>query len=245
MLPLVTMLVFLVSAVFAMLGLGGGMLYVPILHWLGFGLQSVVIPLALLLNGVNTLLALLPYGRSGLVDWRGGSPMALAALLAAPVGARVAHLIPDRVLVLLFAVLVLVAAVRTLVAARQAEPSRTLPIGRRILIGSLVAAAAGFLGGLVGIGGGFVIGPLLMWIGYETKRAAATTAYVVTFSSFSGFLSHVGHMTLKWPLLLALLSAVLVASLLGSWFMAARARSEWVRWVYGCLLLGVAAKLLV
>lgn len=41
-------LIFIVSFVFAMLGLGGGMLYVPIFHWLGFGLKDVVIPLWLL-----------------------------------------------------------------------------------------------------------------------------------------------------------------------------------------------------
>ena len=56
-------LIFVVSFVFAMLGLGGGMLYVPIFHWLGFGLKEVVIPLGLLLNGLNTLIALIPYGR--------------------------------------------------------------------------------------------------------------------------------------------------------------------------------------
>lgn len=245
MVALVTLLIFVVSAIFAMLGLGGGMLYVPIFHWLGFGLTSVVIPLGLLLNGLNTLLALIPYGRKHLVDWPGGLPMAAAALVFAPLGALAAPHVPTRVLLILFAAAVAVAAVRTLRTAGRPEPTEMMQLGRRMLIGGTVAAAAGFLGGMLGLGGGFIIGPLLMWIGYDTKRAAATTAYIVTFSSFSGFLGHVGHMTIDWPLLVTLVLAVTTASLLGSWFMANRAKPTWVKWFYGMLLLGVAVKLVV
>jgi uncharacterized membrane protein YfcA len=245
MIALVALLIFAVSAVFAMLGLGGGMLYVPIFHWLGFGLTSLVIPLGLLLNGLNTLIALIPYGRKGLVDWTGGLPMALVALLFAPLGAMLAPRLPARLLLLLFAAAVFAAAVRTLLTAGQPEPAQPAPTARRALVGTLVAALAGFAGGLLGIGGGFIIGPLLMWAGYETKRAAATTAYVVTFSSFSGFLGHAGHMTVDLPLLLVAVGAVVLASLLGSWFMANRAKPAWVRWFYGLLLLAVAVRLVV
>ncbi len=244
MVAVVTLLIFIVSAIFAMLGLGGGMLYVPIFHWLGFGLKSMVIPLGLLLNGLNTLLALIPYGRKRLVDWTGGLPMAVAALLFAPLGALVAPYVPDRVLLWLFAATVLVAAARTLLVAGKTDPTELMPLRRRMLIGSTVAAAAGFIGGMLGIGGGFIIGPLLMWVGYDTKRAAATTAYIVTFSSFSGFLGHVAHMTIEWPLLISVVLAVIAASLLGSWFMANRAKPSWVKWFYGILLLGVAVKLI-
>lgn len=54
-----TLLIFGISAVFAALSLGGGMLYVPVLSWLGLPLKSAAIPLGLLLNGLNTLVAFL------------------------------------------------------------------------------------------------------------------------------------------------------------------------------------------
>ena len=44
---LATGLIFVVSVLFSMLGLGGGMLYVPIFKWLGFPLKTVAIPLGL------------------------------------------------------------------------------------------------------------------------------------------------------------------------------------------------------
>ncbi|RIV18600.1 sulfite exporter TauE/SafE family protein [Alicyclobacillaceae bacterium I2511] len=238
-------LIFIVSFIFSMLGLGGGMLYVPIFHWLGFGLKDVVIPLGLLLNGLNTLIALIPYGRKHLVDWKGGLPMALSALILAPVGALLARYVPNRLLLILFAVMVLIAAVRTLWVANRPDKEMTLSFAQRAIIGSVVAGLAGFLGGMLGIGGGFIIGPLLMWIGYKTKEAAATTAYIVTFSSFSGFLGHTAHMSIHAGLMAVTVLSVILASLLGSWFMANRAKPTWVKWFYGFLLIGVAAKMII
>ena len=239
-----SLLIFVVSFVFAMLGLGGGMLYVPIFHWLGFGLKDVVIPLALLLNGLNTLIALIPYGRKHLVDWKGGLPMALSAMVLAPVGSLLAPRVPNQWLLIVFSVLALTAAVRTLGTANRPDKEMTMSVTRRAVIGSIVAGLAGFLGGMVGIGGGFMISPLLMWIGYRTKEAAATTAYVVTFSSFSGFLGHTAHMSIHIGLLVVTVLAVVIASLLGSSFMANKAKPRWVKWFYGILLIGIAAKMI-
>jgi len=238
-------LIFIVSFVFAMLGLGGGMLYVPIFHWLGFGLKDVVIPLGLLLNGLNTLIALIPYGRKKLVDWRGGLPMAISALIFAPIGGLLAPYVPNKWLLILFSVMVLIAAVRTLLVANQVDSDKEISFARRVIIGSLVAALAGLLGGLLGIGGGFIISPMLMWIGYKTKQAAATTAYIVTFSSFSGFLGHVAHMTINPWLLVVTVGVVILASLAGAGFMANRAKPQWVKWFYGILLVVVAGKMLL
>jgi uncharacterized protein len=91
-----TVLIFIVSFIFAMLGLGGGMLYVPIFKWLELPLKTTAIPLGLLLNGLNTLLAFIAYARQGLVDFRGGLPAALAALIFAPIGAWSVQFVPSQ-----------------------------------------------------------------------------------------------------------------------------------------------------
>lgn len=237
-------LIFVVSVLFAMLGLGGGMLYVPIFKWLAFPVKAVAIPVGLLLNGLNTLFAFVRYARDGLVDFRGGSPAAVAALVLAPAGAWCVQFVSREVLIVLFAVAVLVAALRTLFTAGRGEPKEKMAMRRRVVIGGTVGGFAGFIGGLLGLGGGFIIAPLLMEMGYPTKEAAATTAYIVTFSSFSGFLGHMAEGRIDPWLAVVTVVAVIAGSQLGAWFMSKKAKPAWVRKIYGVVLLGVAAKLL-
>lgn len=107
-------LIFGVALVFSMLGLGGGMLYVPKFQWLALPLKTVAIPLSLLLNGVTTLSAFLHYWREGLVDFRGGLQAALAAMAAAPLGAWCIGFMPRRALLGLFATFTALASLHSL-----------------------------------------------------------------------------------------------------------------------------------
>ncbi|RMG64376.1 MAG: sulfite exporter TauE/SafE family protein [Calditrichaeota bacterium] len=241
---IVAAIIFLASFLFAMLGLGGGMVYVPVLKWAGFPVKEVAIPLGLLLNGLNTLLALIPYARRKLVDWKGGLAMAAAAFVFAPVGAYTAQFVPVRTLLILFAIAVLLAAVRMTIFSRQPEPDEMMSLKKRSFIGGSVGAFAGFMGGMLGLGGGFIIAPILMWMGYRTKQAAATTAFVVTFSSFSGYLGHVAEGHFNWPLTIVVVMAVILGSQLGGNFMSTRAKPKWVKQLYALVLFAIAVKLL-
>ena len=241
---IVSIIIFIASFLFAMLGLGGGMVYVPVLKWAGFPVKEIAIPLGLLLNGLNTLLALIPYARNKLVDWKGGLAMAAAAFIFAPIGAYTAQFVPVKTLLILFAIAVLAAAVRMTIFSRQPEPESMLSIKKRSIIGAAVGAFAGFMGGMLGLGGGFIIAPILMWMGYRTKEAAATTAFVVTFSSFSGYLGHVAEGHFNWTLTIIVVLAVIVGSQLGGSFMSTRAKPKWVKQLYAIVLFAIAIKLI-
>ena len=241
---IVSIIIFIASFLFAMLGLGGGMVYVPVLKWAGFPVKEIAIPLGLLLNGLNTLLAVIPYARNKLVDWKGGLAMAAAAFIFAPIGAYTAQFVPVKTLLILFAIAVLAAAVRMTIFSRQPEPESMLSIKKRSIIGAAVGAFAGFMGGMLGLGGGFIIAPILMWMGYRTKEAAATTAFVVTFSSFSGYLGHVAEGHFNWTLTIIVVLAVIVGSQLGGSFMSTRAKPKWVKQLYAIVLFAIAIKLI-
>jgi len=228
-----------------MLGLGGGMIYVPVLKWAGFDVKSVAIPLGLLLNGLNTLLALIPYSRKKLVDWKGGMAMALAALVFAPIGAYASQFVPVKALLLLFAAAVFAAAVRMVFFAKNPEPEQMMPLKKRSIIGGGVGAFAGFMGGMLGLGGGFIIAPILMWMGYKTKQAAATTAFVVTFSSFSGYLGHMAEGHFNWTLTIIVVIAVIIGSQLGGSFMSGKAKPKWVKSLYAVVLFAVSIKMIL
>jgi uncharacterized protein len=239
---LIAGLVFVIATVFSMLGLGGAMLYVPVFKWLELPLKTVAIPLSLLLNGVTTLSAFLRYWREGLVDFRGGLPAAVAAVIAAPLGAMSMAHVPRDALLLLFAAFTALAGAYSLKTGRQeaaAAPSRQ----RRLLIGLTLGAVEGYLGGLLGVGGGFIVAPVLMALGFPTKRAVATTSFIVTFASVSGFATHAAAGRLDPTLTVLTVAAAIAGSQLGAWFMAQRAKPAWVKTLYGVLLLAVAVKL--
>lgn len=240
--------VFMVAAVFSMLGLGGGMLYVPMFKWMELPLKTVAIPVALLLNGVTSASALMRYAREGLVDFRGGLPAALAALVAAPLvaaplGAHTTQYLPKDLLLGLFAALTLLAGVYSLRGAGHEEAPKPMSPRHRMAIGLMLGGGEGFVGALLGVGGGFIVAPVLMMLGYGAKQAAGTTAFIVTFASISGFAAHAaeGHIDLLLAILTVL--AALAGSQLGAWFMARRAKPAWIKRLYAVLLLGVAVKL--
>lgn len=118
-----------------------------------------------------------------------------------------------------------------------------MPVGRRAVLTGLAGLGVGAIAGLLGIGGGFLFVPLLIAVGYPTKQAAATTAFAVVFSSFSGFAGHVAVGHVHWPLLLGAGVAVVVASQLGAWLMHRRLKARWIKQGFGLLLLAIALKL--
>jgi len=240
---IVFIIILIASFIFAMLGLGGGMVYVPVLNWAGYDMKEVAIPLGLLLNGLNTLLVLIPYSRKKLVDWKGGAVMAVTALVASPAGALLSTHVPVNTLKVLFASMVVIAAIRMFWVSGKADPENMMSLKKRSVIGFFTGGTAGFIGGMLGLGGGFIVAPILMWMGYRTKEAAATTALVVTFSSFSGYLGHVAQGQMNWGLTIVVILAVLIGSQLGARYMAHKAKSRQVKIVYAIVLLLIAVKL--
>ena len=241
---IVFFIIAIASFVFAMLGLGGGMVYVPVLNWAGFDMVKVAIPLGLLLNGLNTALVLIPFAREKMVDWKGGAVMAVTALIAAPLGAMTSGYVPVQTLKILFAAMVLAAALRTLWASRLPEPQKMMSLKKRSIIGFIVGSFAGFMGGMLGLGGGFIVAPILMMMGYKTKEAAATTAMVVTFSSASGYLGHTAQGEMNWELTVIVIIAVIIGSQLGGRYMTKKAKSKQVKITYAIVLLLIAAKMI-
>ena len=228
-----------------MLGLGGALIYVPVLKWAGFPVKEVAIPLALLLNGLTTVIALIAYFKNKLVDVKGGLAMTISAFLFAPVGAIVSDKLPVDFLLILFSIAVLAAAARMLLMSRMPEPKQVMSFKKRAIIGAIIGGFAGFMAGLLGIGGGFIMAPLLMWMGYETKKAAATSAFAVTFSSFSGFLGHVSQGHFEVTLTIVLSAAVIIGALLGSNFLVNKAKTSRIKQVFAVVLLAIAIKIII
>ncbi|MDA8424856.1 MAG: sulfite exporter TauE/SafE family protein [Treponema sp.] len=229
------------SGLLSMAGLGAAFLFVPLFYYMGIPLQQAT-PAALLLNAISLLAAAISYWRAGMIQWRIGLPVLILAVILSPVGARVSPYVNKSVLLSLFVLFLLFAASMMLFYRQKAQKA---PLSRAVEItaGGGVGAVAGFLGGLLGVGGGNFILPVLNGIGMETKMAAATTAVIVLFSSLSGFL---GHMTVAKldPVFLTVAGvAAAGGSLLGAWMMKKKISSRQLKVVIGIILYVVAIKM--
>jgi len=238
------LLFFVIAFVFSMLGMGGSQLYIPILFWLGLDFKAQAIPLGMLLNVVNSSSAAVTYARKRLVDWRIGLLFGVTMVVFAPLGTLLNVKLPTKPVILIFACFTASAALLMLSGWR---PKRgPLKARGRTLLGVMGGGALGFFAGLIGRGGGSFVVPLLYMSGLAAKNAAATSALAVTFSGASSFTSHLATAARpQWALWLYCVASVFVGSQLGSRFMAGRLKSRGVKYVFGFVLLGIAATLIV
>jgi uncharacterized membrane protein YfcA len=233
--------VLVLSGLMAMAGLGAAFLFVPLFYYLGVPLPEAT-STALLLNAVSLSMATVSYARGKLINWRVGLPVLIAATVLAPLGASFTARVDRHVLLLLFAgFLVFAGTMMLFYRARAGKP--TVSAATTAGVGVGVGGAAGFLGGLLGVGGGNIVLPGLTWLGLETKTAAGTTALVVVFSSLSGFAGHaaIGHLDPWFVVTMAVLAAI--GSLAGSQVMQTRLSSGQLKRVIGVLLYVIAIKI--
>lgn len=241
---LAPLIFFFISFLFSMLGMGGSQLYIPILYWLGMDFKTQAIPLGMLLNIVNSTSAAFTYGRKKLIEWRMAIPFGLAMVVFAPFGTWLNLNLPIKPVILIFAVFTASAA---LLMLSGWKPKRGALSPRKKIVFSISAGAVlGFFAGLIGRGGGSFVVPLLYIAGFEAKIAAATSAMVVTFSGASSFISHIfaaaQPIWLVWGLCVL---AVFAGSQAGSRLMAGKLKSKSVKLIFGVVLLGVAALLII
>jgi uncharacterized membrane protein YfcA len=235
-------LVFVFSGLLAMAGLGAAFLFVPLFYYLGVPLAEAT-PTALLLNVVSLLFAAISYWRAKLINWRVGLPVLVTAVVLSPLGALLTPRVNKSILLWMFAGFLVFAGIMMLffnARKREKEMGRAVQAGAGVGVGGV----AGFLGGLLGVGGGNFIVPVLNWLGLDPKVAAGTTALVVVFSSLSGFL---GHATLGGldPMFLGITALMAAAgSIVGSQLMKTKISSNQLRRMIGILLWLIAAKMI-
>jgi len=235
-------LVFVFSGLLAMAGLGAAFLFVPLFYYLGVPLAEAT-PTALLLNVVSLLFATINYWRGKLINWRVGLPVLITAVILSPIGARLTAHVNKVILLSMFAAFLLFAGFMMLfykVKKREQPLSRPVEIGAGVGVGGV----AGFLGGLLGVGGGNFILPVLNWLGLDAKVAAGTTALVVVFSSLSGFLGHASMGGLD-PLFVGVMAVMAAAgSIIGSQLMKTKVSSQQLKRIIGVLLWLIAIKMI-
>lgn len=238
---IIILLSFGLSFVFALGGVGAAVALVPVLHWLGLPLL-VAKPIGLLSNTLSMTGASVHNLRAGKLDFKLGIPIIVSSFLFAPVGAWSSHWTPKPVVLVVFT-LFLVFSGLMLIFFRASKYEGQYRDDRPVLGPALIGAGAGYLSGLLGVGGGGLIAPLMILLGFNPLKVAVITAFVVPFSSLSGF---IGYLSMGqadvWPMAPAALAAYFGGSL-GTKVMHTHLKPAMVKKLLGSLLLLMALKM--
>ncbi len=238
---LVGLVTFGFTAVLTIAGVGAAFILIPVFLAMGIGLHTAMAT-ALLLNAVAMSLASVNFVRKKLVVWKVTLPILVIATALSPVGAYVSQGLDRAVLLWLFIAFLMFAALMMLFCRprpREAVGGRAMLLGIGVGVGGL----AGFLGGLLGVGGGNIVVPALVALGLDPKKASAPTAIVVIFSSLAGFLGHASLVGLDPALLGVTAVGAAAGAVLGSWLMTDRLKGRQVKIIIGFGLMTIAANL--
>jgi uncharacterized protein len=243
--PGLAALFFVTALLYGAVGFGGGSTYNALLVLAGTDYRAVPV-IALACNILVVSVGSWRFAQSGHVDWRRIWPLFALSIPLAWVGGRL--VVAEAVFVGLLALSLLAAGLLMLwqprwqrdgpprIAARWVEP--------------VAGGALGFLAGLVGIGGGIFLAPLLYMLRWGTPRAiAGTSAVFILANSIAGLAGQLAKgngagaamLAAYWPVF----PAVLIGGSIGATLGSSRLDPKYVRILTALLILYVAARLTI
>lgn len=235
-------LVFVFTTVLTIAGVGAAFIVIPTFYWLGVPLTEAM-AIGLLLNAISMAFASTNYIRYRLVLFRTAVPIILLAIIFSPLGAWSTRFFPKNALIFLFVLFLVFAASMMLFYRPKVRKDRKGDGEREIKTGVGLGIGAGYLGGLLGVGGGNFIVPALVWLGVDPKKASATTAFIVVFSSLSGFFGHAATGSVNWNLMAFAAVGSIAGAILGSWLMHKKLDANQVKKIIGVVLYAIAVKM--
>lgn len=219
----------LVGVLSAMFGIGGGVIMVPLIH-MAFGQPAAVSSgtslFAILPTSVSSMIARL---HDGTINFKVGLAIGLAGACLSPLGAYAAKVLPGQIAMVLTAVFILYSAFNMYrrvwkTRAGAAKPVDDRPARLACARGARLYGAAacmgvfvGFISGYVGLGGGFIVVPLLQWLfGFTMKQASGTSLVAVAIFAVPSFIAHAVLGNVAWVIGVLLIVGSLFGSRLGA-----------------------------
>jgi hypothetical protein len=235
--------IFSISLVLTMVGLGGGLIFSPLFIILGFA-KSEAASASLFLNLIAAASAAYTYSRKKMVDFSLAIPLIIPSSLAATIGAYLNMRIDVKPFLIILAVVLALAGVRMLISTSGEVEAVSVGPSKKIIGGIGIGAVIGVMGGLLGIGGGVFIVPLLIYVmKTPTKIAAASSTFIVCFSSLTGFIGYVSLETINWLFILPAAVASFAGGQAGARIMSSKLKGRSIRIIFSVILFVLCAKL--
>jgi uncharacterized membrane protein YfcA len=256
-----------VGAFGTLIGAGGGFLLVPVLIFLyPDDRPESLTSISLAVVFFNALSGSIAYGRMGRIDYGSGMRFAAATVPGAIAGAIVTNFLPRRTFDLIFALALMVTGITLLiVGAKEPSPPPLHPVpGRttrtvveadgtrhvfsyRPAIGILLSVFVGFASSLLGIGGGIIHVPALVYLlNFPAHVATATSHFILVFMALAGTAVHLasGALAKGLPRALALGAGAVVGAQFGA-RLSERVQAHWIIRSLGAGLAFVGIRILL
>jgi uncharacterized protein len=243
-------LFFAISFVYSSVGFGGGSSYTAILILAGISIFSVP-PISLVLNVIVSCMAFLSYIKAQYFSPK----LSLPFLSSIPFAFYTGQIIlPQKTLTIIFIITLFAASAALLTSKRatknqqESETKRSTNLNyiKMAIIGIPIGALLGGVAGLIGIGGGIWLSPLLILTGLANpKQSAATASLFILTNSISGFAAHSISKPLDLYFLLPLACVVLAGGIIGSRLGAFRFDHDKIRMIIGAIVAVAAINLTI
>ena len=233
-----------------LLGIGGGILMFPLLLYAPpvFGLELIgvknITGLTMIQGFFASLSAMFFYKKHNLVNKTLVMTLGLSLFMSSLTGSFVSKIVPDKPLLIIFGALAFIAAVMMLIPRSYAEDELTedkVSFNKPLAIG--IGVSIGFLIGLVGQGGAFIIIPILLYVLKIPLRVAlGSTLAIGLFSSSAGLFGKIATGQVPFlmavPLLLGAIPAAQIGSLVGK-----KTKTQYLRWLLAVIIIATAVKI--
>ena len=226
----------IMAFLYASVGHGGASGYLAVMALFAIA-PPVMKQTALLLNLGVSLMSFIAFYRQGYFRWSLFWPFALGSIPAAFLGARIP--LTDSTYKQILGACLFLAVIRMVVSLKEYS-ARSLPV----FLGVLMGAVIGLLSGMIGIGGGIILSPLLLLFRWASlKEAAAVSALFIFVNSVSGLAGLKTWIPLDQSQMLYWLAASLVGGFLGARWGAGIASNTKVKWILALVLVIASLKL--
>lgn len=232
-------LLFLVAFLYSSVGHGGASGYLALMAIFSFS-PDIMKPTALLLNLFVSLTSFIQFYRGKHFNWKIFLPFALASVPMAFAGGLIT--IDEAVYKKILGILLLIPIVRFLFFANIQQTDIK---NSNTLLSLLIGAAIGFLSGLIGIGGGIILSPVLLLLKWaDMKQTAAISAIFIFVNSLAGLGGQLTKGINFSPDMYVYVAVAFVGGIWGAYYGAMKFRQNVLKYMLAVVLIVAAYKLL-
>lgn len=228
----------IISTLFSIGGTGSSVALIPALSFLGVGFDLAK-TIGLFANTASTIGASVMNVLRKSIEIKQVLPFVITSVVCSPFGAYVSTRMDTHYVKVGFAFFLLFSATMMLLKKKKGAITYT-----KAWLIVFMGGVVGFLAGLLGIGGGAIIIPLLIYLGYDAKQTAITVSFMIPFSTLSAFLTYVYLIEIDWVLLGVVALAAALGGLIGNHIMIFKLSVEQTRKFIALSLYAIGIKMI-